>query len=160
MGTISEKIFSRAAGKEANANDFVLADVDYAMAHDGTSVLAVNAFKEMEMEKVWDPSKIVIPFDHIAPPANTETSATLQKEIREWVQEQGIPNFYEVGEGICHQVLPENGFALPGKLVVGADSHSCTYGAFGAFATGLERPTWLKSLLRESSGLKYPKASG
>ncbi|AKB77614.1 Coenzyme B synthesis from 2-oxoglutarate: steps 4, 7, 8, 11, and 12 (large subunit) [Methanosarcina horonobensis HB-1 = JCM 15518] len=136
MGTISEKIFSRAAGKEAKANDFVLADVDYAMAHDGTSVLAVNAFKEMEMEKVWDPSKIVIPFDHIAP-ANTETSAILQKEIREWVQEQGIPNFYEVGEGICHQVLPENGFALPGKLVVGADSHSCTYGAFGAFATGV-----------------------
>ena len=136
MGTISEKIFSRAVGKEAKASDFVLADVDYAMAHDGTSILAVNAFKEMEMKKVWDPSRIVIPFDHIAP-ANTETSATLQKEIREWVQEQGIPNFYEIGEGICHQVLPENGFALPGKLVVGADSHSCTYGAFGAFATGV-----------------------
>ncbi len=136
MGTISEKIFSRAVGKEAKANDFVLADVDYAMAHDGTSILAVNAFKEMEMKKVWDPSRIVIPFDHIAP-ANTETSATLQKEIREWVKEQGIPNFYEIGEGICHQVLPENGFALPGKLVVGADSHSCTYGAFGAFATGV-----------------------
>ena len=136
MGTISEKIFSRASGKEAKANDFVLADVDYAMAHDGTSVLAVNAFKEMGVEKVWDPSKIIIPFDHIAP-ANNETSATLQKEIREWVKEQGILNFYEIGEGICHQVLPENGFALPGKLVVGADSHSCTYGAFGAFATGV-----------------------
>ena len=68
---------------------------------------------------------------------NNETSATLQKEIREWVKEQGIPNFYEIGEGICHQVLPEQGFALPGKLVVGADSHSCTYGAFGAFATGV-----------------------
>ena len=106
------------------------------ISHDGTSVLAVNAFKEMEMKKVWDPSRIVIPFDHIAP-ANNETSATLQKEIREWVKEQGIPNFYELGEGICHQVLPENGFALPGKLVVGADSHSCTYGAFGAFATGV-----------------------
>ena len=114
----------------------MLADVDYAMAHDGTSILAVNAFKEMEMERVWDPSRIVIPFDHIAP-ANTETSATLQKEIREWVREQSIPNFYEIGEGICHQVLPENGFALPGKLLVGADSHSCTYGAFGAFATGV-----------------------
>ena len=136
MGTISEKIFSRASGKEVKANDFVLADVDYAMAHDGTSVLTVNAFKEMEMEKVWDPSKIIIPFDHITP-ANNETSATLQKEIREWVKEQGIPNFYEIGEGICHQVLPENGFALPGKLLVGADSHSCTYGAFGAFATGV-----------------------
>jgi len=136
LGTISEKIFSRTAGSEAKANDFVLANVDYAMAHDGTSVLAVKAFKEMEVEKVWDPERIVIPFDHIAP-ANTETSAGLQHEIREWIQEQQIPNFYEVGEGICHQVLPENGFALPGKLVVGADSHSCTYGAFGAFATGV-----------------------
>jgi methanogen homoaconitase large subunit len=136
LGTISEKIFSRATGTEAKANDFVLANIDYAMAHDGTSILTVNAFKEMEMKKVWDPSRIVIPFDHIAP-ANTETSATLQKEIREWVKEQEIPNFYEVGEGICHQVLPENGFALPGKLIVGADSHSCTYGAFGAFATGV-----------------------
>lgn len=136
MGTISEKIFSRAAGKQVKTNDFVLADVDYAMAHDGTSVLAVNAFKEMELEKVWDPSKIVIPFDHIAP-ANSETSALLQRELREWIKEQQIPNFYEIGEGICHQVLPEKGFALPGKLLVGADSHSCTYGAFGAFATGV-----------------------
>ena len=136
MGTISEKIFSRTAGTEAKANDFVLANVDYAMAHDGTSILAVNAFNEMQMEKVWDPSRIIIPFDHIAP-ANNETSATLQKEIREWVKTHNIPNFYEVGEGICHQVLPENGFAMPGKLIVGADSHSCTYGAFGAFATGV-----------------------
>lgn len=136
MGTISEKIFSRAAGKEVKANDFVLADLDYAMAHDGTSVLAVNAFKEMELERVWNPSKIVIPFDHIAP-ANSETSALLQRELREWIKGQGIPNFYDVGEGICHQLLPEKGFALPGKLIVGADSHSCTYGAFGAFATGV-----------------------
>ncbi|HII02633.1 TPA: 3-isopropylmalate dehydratase large subunit [Methanosarcinaceae archaeon] len=136
MGTISEKIFSRATGTEAKANDFVLANVDYAMAHDGTSILAVKAFKEMEVEKVWDPERIVIPFDHIAP-ANNETAAGLQHEIRDWIKEQQIPNFYEVGEGICHQVLPENGFALPGKLVVGADSHSCTYGAFGAFATGV-----------------------
>lgn len=136
MGTISEKIFARAVGKEAKANDFVLANVDYAMAHDGTSVLAVKSFKEMEVEKVWDPERIVIPFDHIAP-ANTETSAGLQHEIRDWIKEQQIPNFYEVGEGICHQVLPEKGFAMPGKLIVGADSHSCTYGAFGAFATGV-----------------------
>ncbi|MDD2440284.1 MAG: homoaconitase large subunit [Methanosarcinaceae archaeon] len=133
---MSEKIFTRAVGKEAKAKDFVLANVDYAMAHDGTSVLAVKAFKEMEIEKVWNPEKIVIPFDHIAP-SNTETSAGLQHEIRDWIKEQQIPNFYEIGEGICHQVLPENGFAMPGKLIVGADSHSCTYGAFGAFATGV-----------------------
>ena len=136
MSTISEKIFSRASGKEAKANDFVTANIDYAMAHDGTSVLAVRSFREMGVEKVWNPERIVIPFDHISP-ANNETAAALQHDIRSWISEQGIPNFYEIGEGICHQVFPENGFALPGKLVVGADSHSCTYGAFGAFGTGV-----------------------
>jgi 3-isopropylmalate dehydratase, large subunit (EC 4.2.1.33) len=136
LSTISEKIFSRASGKKAKANDFVIADVDFAMAHDGTSVLAVRAFREMEEERVWNPEKIVIPFDHLTP-ANTDTTAALQHDIRGWIKDQGIKNFYDVGEGICHQLLPENGFALPGKLVVGADSHSCTYGAFGAFGTGV-----------------------
>ncbi|MGP8322348.1 MAG: 3-isopropylmalate dehydratase large subunit [Methanosarcinaceae archaeon] len=133
---MSEKIFSRASGKKAKANDFVTANVDYAMAHDGTSVLAVRSFREMGVENVWNPDRIVIPFDHISP-ANNETAAALQHDIRSWISEQGISNFYEIGEGICHQVFPENGFALPGKLVVGADSHSCTYGAFGAFGTGV-----------------------
>ena len=136
MGTISEKIFSRAAGTDAGANDFVSADIDYAMAHDGTSVLAVKSFREMGVSKVWDSEKIVIPFDHLIP-ASTDVAAGLQKDIRDWISEQKISHFYEGGEGICHQVLPEQGFALPGKLIVGADSHSCTYGAFGAFGTGV-----------------------
>lgn len=136
MPTISEKILSKASGKQAFADDFVIARVDYAMAHDGTSVLAVKAFKEMGMKKVWNPERIIISFDHITP-ANNENTAMLQRSIREWVKEQGIINFYDVGEGICHQLLPEYGFALPGKLIIGADSHSCTYGAFGAFATGV-----------------------
>lgn len=136
MPTISEKILSRASGKTAAAGDFVIANIDYAMAHDGTSVLAVKAFKEMGAKKVWDPARIIIPFDHIAP-ANNETAAKLQQGIRQWVKEQGITNFFDVGDGICHQVLPEQGFAMPGKLIIGADSHSCTYGAFGAFATGV-----------------------
>ena len=136
MGTISEKIFSRASGADVHANDFVSADIDYAMAHDGTSVLTVKSFREMGVSKVWDSEKIIIPFDHLIP-ASTDVAAGLQKDIREWVKEQKISHFYEGGEGICHQVLPEQGFALPGKLIVGADSHSCTYGAFGAFGTGV-----------------------
>ncbi|MCL2550490.1 MAG: aconitase family protein, partial [Methanimicrococcus sp.] len=133
---MSEKIFSRASGTDAHANDFVIADVDYAMAHDGTSVLAVKAFREMGVSKVWDAGKIIIPFDHLIP-ASTDVAAGLQKDIRQWIKEQKISHFYEGGEGICHQVLPERGFALPGKLIIGADSHSCTYGAFGAFGTGV-----------------------
>ncbi|MCK4928304.1 MAG: 3-isopropylmalate dehydratase large subunit, partial [Methanosarcinales archaeon] len=136
MATISEKIFSRASNSDAHAGDFVIGNVDCAMAHDGTSVLAVKAFREMEVPKVWDPARIVIPFDHIVP-ASTDVSANLQHDIRQWVRQQGIANMYDVGEGICHQVLPEQGFALPGRLIVGADSHSCTYGALGAFGTGV-----------------------
>ncbi len=156
MPTISEKILSRASGKEAKADDFVIASVDYAMAHDGTSVLAVKAFKEMGAKKVWAPEKIIIPFDHIAP-ANNENTAKLHKEIRKFVKEQGIENFFDVGEGICHQLLPEQGFALPGKLIIGADSHSCTYGAFGAFATGVGATDMAEIFAAGKLWLRVPK---
>jgi len=105
------------------------------MAHDGTSVLAVKAFTEMGVSRVWNPDKIVIPFDHIVP-SNKETTSDLQRTTRQWAQKQGISNLFEIGEGICHQVMAER-FARPGMLIVGADSHSCTYGALGAFGTGI-----------------------
>lgn len=136
MATISEKIFSRASGHRAEAGEIVEAEVDYAMSHDGTSVLAIKAFTEMGSERVWDPERIVVPFDHIVP-ANNSTAADLQRMVRTWAKDQGIVHFFEGGAGICHQVFPEEGFALPGTLLVGADSHSCTYGAFGAFGTGV-----------------------
>ncbi len=136
MATISEKIFSRASGHRAEAGEIVEAEVDYAMSHDGTSVLAIRAFTEMGSERVWNPERIVIPFDHIVP-ANNSTAADLQRMVRTWAKDQGIVHFFEGGAGICHQVFPEEGFALPGSLLVGADSHSCTYGAFGAFGTGV-----------------------
>ena len=136
MATISEKIFSRASGHRAEAGEIVEAEVDYAMSHDGTSVLAIKAFTEMGSERVWDPERIVVPFDHIVP-ANNSTAADLQRMVRSWARDQGIVHFFEGGRGICHQVFPEEGFALPGTLLVGADSHSCTYGAFGAFGTGV-----------------------
>ena len=134
--TISEKILSRASGKAASAKDFILGRVDAAMAHDGTSVLGVKAFEDMGATSVWDPQRIAIIFDHIAP-ASTEVAATLQKTIRTWTTRHGIANFFDIGDGICHQLMIEHGLALPGTLVVGADSHSCTYGALGAFATGV-----------------------
>jgi methanogen homoaconitase large subunit len=136
LATISEKIFSRASGHRAEAGEIVEAEVDYAMSHDGTSVLAIRAFTEMGSERVWNPERIVIPFDHIVP-ANNSTAADLQRMVRTWAKDQGIVHFFEGGAGICHQVFPEEGFALPGSLLVGADSHSCTYGAFGAFGTGV-----------------------
>lgn len=134
--TISEKILSKASGKAARANDFVLAKIDMAMAHDGTSVLGVKAFEAMGVSSVWDTDKIAIIFDHITP-ASTERAATLQAATRLWLKGQQIRHFFDVGEGICHQIMIEQGLALPGTLIVGADSHSCTYGALGAFATGV-----------------------
>ena len=138
MATISQKIFSRASGsaRMVEPGEIVEADIDYAMSHDGTSVLAIKAFQEMGSVEVWDPDSLVIPFDHIVP-ANNEATAELQKEVRAWAQERKISNFFDCGSGVCHQVFPEQGFALPGLLVVGADSHSCTYGALGAFGTGV-----------------------
>ncbi|CAD6493283.1 MAG: Isopropylmalate/citramalate isomerase large subunit [Candidatus Argoarchaeum ethanivorans] len=156
MPTVSEKILSGAAGEKASADDFIEAGVDFAMAHDGTSVLAVKALKEMNVSKVFDPEKIIIPFDHLAP-ANNETAANLQHDIRSWIKEQGIVNYYDVGEGVCHQVLPERGFALPGKLIIGADSHTCTYGAFGAFATGVGATDMAEIFATGRIWLRVPK---
>jgi len=130
------------------------------MAHDGTSVLAVKAFTEMGVSRVWNPDKIVIPFDHIVP-SNKETTSDLQRMIRKWAQKQGISNLFDIGEGICHQVMSER-FARPGMLIVGADSHSCTYGALGAFGTGIGATEMAeqRSLHRESSGSGYHSRSG
>lgn len=89
----------------------------------------------MGTDQVWNPDRIVIPFDHIIP-SNTETTSQLHRMIREWVRSQDIPHFFDIGEGICHQIVAER-FTRPGMLIVGADSHSCMYGAFGAFGTGI-----------------------
>ena len=135
--TLSEKIFSRAAKKEARAGEFVMADIDCAMIHDITGPLAVKGFYEIAGRdaKVWDPSKIVILFDHQVP-ADSLNAAENHILLRGFAQEQGILN-YDIFCGVCHQVMPEKGHALPGQIVVGTDSHTCTYGSLGAFATGI-----------------------
>jgi methanogen homoaconitase large subunit len=161
LPTISQKIFARASGANGDVEpgEIVEARVDYAMSHDGTSVLAIKAFEEMGSERVWDKERIIIPFDHIVP-ANNETTATLHREVRAWVQNQGIAHFYDCGCGVCHQVLPERGFALPGLLIIGADSHSCTYGAFGAFGTGVGATDMAEIYSRGRLWLKVPETIG
>jgi len=116
--------------------DIVDATVDMVMVHDLTGPLAVEAFKRIGISKVWDNKKIVVILDHQVP-AESVKAAELHKMLRSFANEQGI-RFYDVGRGgICHQVMPEKGHVLPGTVMVGADSHTCTYGAFGAFATGI-----------------------
>jgi len=133
--TMVEKIFSGSSGRTVRSGDITVANVDLAMAHDGTTPLVIKALQEMGNQKVWDPQKIVLVIDHVAPSASV-TSSTLQKEMREFASRQGI-EIYDVGSGICHQILPEMGYIKPGSLIVGADSHTCTYGALGAFSTGI-----------------------
>lgn len=135
--TLSEKIFSRASKKEVRAGEFVMAEIDRSMVHDITGPLAVKGFYEIAGDdaKVWDPSKIVILFDHQVP-ADSLAACENHIMLRKFAASQGILN-YDVFEGVCHQVMPEKGHALPGDLVVGSDSHTCTYGALGAFSTGI-----------------------
>ncbi len=138
--TITEKIFSRAADRPCKAGDYVLADIDRAMTHDITGPLAVDGFyeimKNQKDKKVWDPNKIVVLFDHQVP-ADSLNAAQNHIMLRKFVKDQGITNFYDIFQGVCHQVMPEMGHVTPGMLVVGSDSHTCAYGAVGAFATGI-----------------------
>ncbi|MFY9725096.1 MAG: 3-isopropylmalate dehydratase large subunit, partial [Bryobacteraceae bacterium] len=106
------------------------------MSHENADLVR-KSFLEIGAPKVWDPSRIVIIFDHRVPAESEKTAAT-HKAVREFAATQGIQHFYDVGRGgICHQVLPENGHVKPGMVLVGTDSHTTTHGAFGAFATGI-----------------------
>jgi len=135
---ITEKILAKASGKkEVSPGEIVEAQIDVAMMNDLTGPLTVEAFQKVGAERVWDNQRIVIILDHQVP-AESVRSAELHEIMRKFARKQKIENFYDVGHGgICHQVMPEKGHVRPGELIVGADSHTCTYGAFGAFATGI-----------------------
>ncbi|MCX8150077.1 MAG: homoaconitase large subunit [Candidatus Bathyarchaeota archaeon] len=134
---ITEKILAKASGRSTvQAGEIVDANVNVVMVHDLTGPLAIEAFKKIGINKVWDSKKVVIILDHQIP-AESVKMAELHKMLRKFAKEQNI-RLYDVGEGgICHQVMPEKGYVEPGMVIVGADSHTCTYGAFGAFATGI-----------------------
>jgi 3-isopropylmalate/(R)-2-methylmalate dehydratase large subunit len=135
--TMAEKILAKASGnKESEAGEIIMANIDVAMTHDLTGPLSVESFEKIGLKEVWDPEKIVIVFDHQVP-ADSIDAAKNHMIMRKFVKEQGIHNFYDVREGVCHQVLPEKGHVVPGEVIVGTDSHTCTHGALGAFATGI-----------------------
>ncbi len=151
--TMAEKVLSDASGEEARAGDVVEADLDLVMAHDGSSVLAVEAMKEMD-EEPWDSDKVVVPFDHYFP-APDEDVAEQQSEIRDWTTENGIDR--HEGEGICHRVLPEKDYINPGDIVVGGDSHTCSFGALGAFSTGVGSTDIAEALISGKLWFRVPE---
>ncbi len=136
--TIAQKILAAHSGNETvDVGQIVTATPDFVLSHDNTAAIS-KTFAKLPVKKVKNPEQLVIVLDHTVPPS-TAAYANQHKAIREFVAKQGVVHFYEQGRGICHQVLSEEGFAFPGALVLGADSHTTTYGAFGAASAGIGR---------------------
>lgn len=133
--TIAEKIFSAHSGTDARQGDIVIAEVDFVMGQDGTSPLAIRALENMGVDQVFDPAKVALVMDHSSP-SPIEGVSALHTMMREFGAKTGA-HVYDVGEGVCHQIVPEKGHVVPGDLMVGCDSHTCTYGAVNVFSTGV-----------------------
>jgi 3-isopropylmalate/(R)-2-methylmalate dehydratase large subunit len=136
--TLAEKILSAHTNSDnIKPGQIIEVSVDFCFGNDITAPLAIKTFKEAGFQKVFDPYRIALIPDHFTP--NKDIATAMQvKVMRDFAREQGIPYFFEVGRvGIEHALLPEEGLVLPGEIIVGADSHTCTYGALGAFATGV-----------------------
>ena len=136
--THTEKLLAaHTVSGEALAGNLIQARVDLVMCHEVTTPPAIQMLADHGLHGVFDPDRIVVTPDHFVPSKDIE-SAELARDLRKWVQENGIKHYYELGRhGICHALLPEQGHIIPGQTVVGGDSHSCTYGAFGVFSTGV-----------------------
>ena len=154
--TFVEKVLALKSGKKSViSGEIVTVSPDVVFSHDNTAAIS-KKFAQIGVKRVKHPEKIVIVLDHCVPAA-TEKYATNHKEIREFVQEQKIKNFYDINTGICHQVLPEKGHVLPGTLILGADSHTTTYGAFGAFSSGIGRSEVASIWATDKIWLKVPE---
>lgn len=153
--TISEKILSRHANKPVKAGDIAIVRVDGVMATDATAPFAIKAFRQMGGRKLWDSERVSLIIDH-ASPAPNETVANLHKLMRDFSAEMGC-RLYDIGEGICHQLMVENAHVKPGDLFLGADSHSPTYGALNAFGIGVGSTDLAATMLTGRTWLKVPK---
>lgn len=132
--TVVEKILSAHCSKKIYANNVAICKVDFCFGQDGTSALIIDKFSALGVKKVFNQTKFCMVIDHSAPSPNLGVSKVHQK-MRKFARDFGV-NIYDCGWGVCHQVIPEEGLVVPGDLVVGADSHTCTYGALNAFSTG------------------------
>ena len=154
--TFAEKILAIKSGKKSTvAGEIVTVSPDIVLSHDNTAAIS-KKFLQIGVKTVNHPEKIVIILDHCIPAAS-EKYASNHKIIREFVEEQDIENFFDINVGVCHQVLPEKGYVLPGTLVLGADSHTTTHGAFGAFATGIGRSEVASIWANDKIWLKVPE---
>ncbi len=154
--TMTQKILAAHAGLESvSAGQFIQADLDLVLGNDITTPVAVNEFNKMNQSEVFDKNKIAIVPDHFTPSKDIK-SAQQCKCIREFAYDKEIKNYFEIGEmGIEHALIPEKGLVVSGDVVIGADSHTCTYGALGAFSTGIGSTDMAAGMATASAGLKF-----
>ena len=156
--TFAEKILTKYSGeKNLTPNQIVNVSPDHLLTHDNTAAIIQKIQNELEKYGIYSNNMPIIVLDHVIPAA-TEKTALNHKKIREFVNKFKIKNFFDVGEGICHQIVIEKGFALPSKLILGSDSHTCSYGAVGTFSTGIDRTEAASLLLTGETWLKVPNS--
>lgn len=153
--TVAEKIISKHAGRLVAAGEIAIVEVDGAMATDATAPFTIQAFEGMGGRRLWDPQRTFLVIDHAAPAPN-EHIGNLHQMMRKFCRQTGS-RLYDVGEGICHQLMVENGHVRPGDIFVGADSHTPTYGALNAFAIGVGSTDLAAVLLTGKIWLKVPE---
>ncbi|MHA1960706.1 MAG: 3-isopropylmalate dehydratase large subunit [Candidatus Thorarchaeota archaeon] len=156
--TLAEKILaSHSSDGKAAAGDIVEATVDFVMVHEVLGSRIKPILDEMGVEKLWDPKRVLVVNDHWVPAPNIQ-SAEIHQRNREFVEKHGITHFCDVNCGICHQIMADWGLARPGELIVGCDSHTCSYGAFNAFSTGLAATDTAIILATGSNWFRVPES--
>jgi len=156
--TFAEKILANYAKlKEVIPGQIVTVKPDHLLTHDNSAAIIQKIKTDLEKYGIYSKSLPIIALDHVIPAASEKT-ATNHKIIRDFVKKYQIENFFDIGIGVCHQLVIEKGLALPGKLILGSDSHTCSYGAVGAFSSGIDRTEAASILLTGETWLKVPKS--
>ncbi len=154
--TFAQKILEIKSGEQdVEVGQIVTVRPDYLLTHDNTAAIIGKIEKELDQSGVIRPDLSIIVLDHVVPAAAEKNAAGHQK-IRAFVDKYELKNFFDVGEGICHQIVYEKGFARPGKLILGSDSHTCSYGALGVFSTGVDRTEAAALMLTGETWLRVP----
>jgi len=153
--TIAEKIFSLHAGRDLKQGDIAICNIDFCFGQDGTSSLIIDSFRRLGKKEVFDKAKFTMVIDHSSPSPNIGVSG-IHKIMRDFANEKGI-DIFDVGEGICHQLIPESGVITSGDLVLGADSHTCTYGALNVLSTGVGSTDLAIALASGKNWFKIPE---
>ena len=154
--TIAEKILSNHADRDLKAGDFAICNIDFCFGQDGTSGIIIDRFNQLGINRVFDKNRFVIVIDHNSPSPN-QGVATVHKKLRDFTKKLNL-KLYDINCGVCHQVITEMGHVLPGDLVLGADSHTCTYGALGVLSTGVGSTDLAISLACGKNWFRVPES--